>query len=218
MDTDAPRSYARRPGGKLRCIARHRAQYAHAARGVGGGPVTVAAGAAGRVIRMRAMGLTGTGYTRFRRWRPTVSMLAGTPTTPLHAHSPSPHRAPPADWICRPMTGNGTLIGRAIMYLHSCTKRTYRGRRHGMLELLGRKVTWQAVQHWCAGRHPMPAWAADTLADSIEVQARVGLQLVSDLREHATAMRARPRVPRGWQVVREHDDNALHPWTTRFRG
>ena len=38
------------------------------------------------------------------------------------------------------------------------------GRRRAMLELFNNRVTWQAVQHWLAGRCAMPDWAIDSLA------------------------------------------------------
>jgi hypothetical protein len=69
----------------------------------------------------------------------------------------------------------------------------YRGRRHTILTILGRQITWQAVQHWCAGRRPLPIWAAERWRDHIRSRCAQGLALADELDEHIKKMQAAPK-------------------------
>lgn len=135
------------------------------------------------------------------------------PTDRNRKRGPSRHtersRRTPLSPPCR---GNDTLIDKAISHLWPWTVKNYPGLRRATLALLGCKLTWQAVQHWRAGRHPLPARAADTLANAIEARAMAGMQLVSTLRDHAKAM----RLAQGCRAAGRLSASATAP--DRFRG
>jgi hypothetical protein len=75
-----------------------------------------------------------------------------------------------------------TLARRAADWLFPWDVETYPGIVRGFLEVLGRRISWAAVQHWQAERRPIPPWARAVLADYIEARCRAGLELVAELR------------------------------------
>ncbi len=122
-------------------------------------------------------------------------MNAKTPRRHTAKATPSPF---PATY-----SGEPTLTDRAIRWICPWEQRAYPGLRRVFLSIPRRPYTWRAVRFWRAGRVPMPAAVADAVADLIEARSRAGLQLVADLREHATAQRGRLKVLRGCCAVRD---------------
>jgi hypothetical protein len=84
-----------------------------------------------------------------------------------------------------PLTGRNTLGERAVRWFLPWTVRNYPGVRRGMVELLGRRVTYSAIKGWRTGRRPMPAWVASVMADTIRARCRAGAELATELEEWA---------------------------------
>jgi hypothetical protein len=78
-----------------------------------------------------------------------------------------------------------TLTERVARWLLPWTVRTYPGVRRGLVELLGRRVTYSAIKGWRSGRRPLPASAATVMAVSIRARCLAGLALVADLEQYA---------------------------------
>jgi hypothetical protein len=90
------------------------------------------------------------------------------------------------------------------------TVRNYPGVRRGMVELLGRRVTYSAVKGWRVGRRPMPAWAAQVFADAIRTRCRAGAELATELEEWA---QHRAQIEAERREIRRRQFNAV-----RWRG
>lgn len=84
-----------------------------------------------------------------------------------------------------PKYTSGGLFERAGLWFWPWTVRNYPGKHRGFLALLCRPVTWQAVQHWLAGRTRLPSDIALGLADTIQRRCQAGLALAAELREYA---------------------------------
>ena len=70
---------------------------------------------------------------------------------------------------------------RAINYLWPYNQPDYPGVQKGMLESLGKAITWQAVQHWVTGRRTFPVWAAAAIRDHIRRRCDTGLAICAEL-------------------------------------
>ena len=79
-------------------------------------------------------------------------------------------------------TRRSSLSDRVVGWLFPWTVETYPGVHRGFLAVLGNRVSWDVVRHWLHDRRPVPAWAAEVLADYIEARCRAGLELVAELR------------------------------------
>lgn len=77
-----------------------------------------------------------------------------------------------------------SVAGRALDWLFPWESAGYPGVVRGIVELLGKRVTWAAFKHWRRGRRALPKWVADALADHIEAKARIGLEIVAELRAY----------------------------------
>ncbi len=93
------------------------------------------------------------------------------------------------------------LPDRVVMWLFPWTVTTYPGQHRGVLGVLGRRITWDTVRHWLHDRRPVPAWAAEVLADYIEARCRAGLELAAELR----ALPVRPDKRRAGNRVSDNE-------------
>ena len=59
----------------------------------------------------------------------------------------------------------------------------YAGRRKTALDMLGRRVSWQTVKHWRAGRRSMPPWAKAVLAQKAKEKAAALLHVAALLED-----------------------------------
>lgn len=82
----------------------------------------------------------------------------------------------------RPRVHGSTLAWRVADHLFPWSVETYPGIIRGVLEVLGRRITWAAVQQWQSERRPIPPWARAILADYLEARGRVALELAAELR------------------------------------
>jgi hypothetical protein len=109
----------------------------------------------------------------------TVNSESRSRGQPNHVKPSARTFAPP------PLTGRDTLGERAVRWILPWTVRNYPGVRRGMVEVLGRHVTYSAVKGWRVGRRPMPAWAAQILAHTIQTRCRAGADLAAELEQWA---------------------------------
>ena len=110
----------------------------------------------------------------------------GTPNSEIGSRGPRNHlQANSRTFAPPPLTGRNTLGERAVRWILPWTVRNYPGVRRGMVELLGRRVTYSAIKGWRVGRRPMPAWVASVVADSICERCRAGTDLAAELKEWA---------------------------------
>ena len=112
-----------------------------------------------------------------------------------------PRRRIPTAW-----RDDAKLASRALNYLWPWPKHAYPGIRKGTALSLGRQLTWGAVRHWFTGRNPLPAWAAEALAEAIEARVAVGAEIAADLRAHVAVCNARLRHQKGRLRGRTTDD------------
>lgn len=63
----------------------------------------------------------------------------------------------------------------------------YPGKQRAFLSLLSRRVTWEAVKHWRAGRARLPRDAAFDLAAALERRCAAGLLLAAELRAYGNS-------------------------------
>lgn len=90
--------------------------------------------------------------------------------------------------------GDVTLIDRVVALLAPWTTHTYPGRIKLVSGLLPRAYTWGAVRHWRRGRRTLPPDVAIALADHIDARGAECVALSADLRAHAAAEIAKPKV------------------------
>ena len=100
----------------------------------------------------------------------------------------------------------GSLAARAINYLWPYQKSRYPGIHSGTKSSLGVFITWQAIQHWMAGRAEMPLWAAEALLDQIRREVEVGRALQEELTEYLANKKPRLRHQSGRLKNRPSDD------------
>ncbi len=74
-----------------------------------------------------------------------------------------------------------TLAWRVVDQLFPWSVDTYPGIMRGVLQVLGRRVTWAAVQQWQSEKRPIPPWARAILSDYLKGRARRDLELAAEL-------------------------------------
>ena len=108
-----------------------------------------------------------------------------------------------------------SLCSRALVWLCPWQSANFPGFRRAILGHIPRAVTWDGIQHWRKGRRVLPADVAEALAAAIEARCAVGRGLVGELRDHAAARRAQPRLLRGCCAVREDGRDRRGNWRRR---
>lgn len=74
------------------------------------------------------------------------------------------------------------------------------------------------ARSWTSGRRKMPAHVASILARRLRNHAAMANALAAEVEYYASVEHQRPRVGRGWQVVRERDGQGSVPRDGRWRG
>ena len=116
----------------------------------------------------------------------TLSLVSTPPPKPVTAQHPwrgrTKYLKPTKRTLApAPLTGRDTLIERVARSLLPWTIHTYPGVRRGLVELLGRRVTYSAIKGWRSGRRPLPAWAALLMAKSIRIRCSAANELAAEL-------------------------------------
>ena len=81
-----------------------------------------------------------------------------------------------------------TLPGRALTWLWPWRRKDYPGQYAGYRATLGNLAALDTIRDWRRGRHPMPVWAARSLADQIHARSLAGLALAGELLTYAEQM------------------------------
>ena len=82
-------------------------------------------------------------------------------------------------------------------------------------EILGRPIS--TARSWTNGRRKMPAYMAKLLAERLRAHAAVANALADDADYYALREERKPRLARGWQVIRERDGPGPPPRDARWR-
>ncbi len=84
-------------------------------------------------------------------------------------------------------------VADSILALAPWDRRLYPGRRKVILEIIGRKVTWGAVQHWMRDPEATPVDALGRFEAALREQAWAMLELATQLDTIKAAKLAKPR-------------------------
>jgi hypothetical protein len=126
---------------------------------------------------------------------------------------PRKHIRPrPLSIVTRPWDENTTPLHQAICRVAPWDKRNYPGFRKTFLAILPRRITWDCVQHWLSGRTPVPAWAAEAIAEYFEGRWRSDRERADYWRGHAKAQRERIRPAQGCLRVYEAGRDRRGNW------
>lgn len=111
-------------------------------------------------------------------------------------------RKRPRSYVPLPLSDSVNPIGDALLdrvtvHLLPWWIQDYPGRRRGMVDVLGGRVTWHAVRSWKRRGGRVPIWAAEVLASALEARAAIAAGLAAELREHAAALKREPARLRG---------------------
>lgn len=98
-----------------------------------------------------------------------------------------------------------TLAARALRWALPWTLRGYPGFHRGVMEIIGQRLTFGAVQHWRAGRRRLPVETAERLLDHISARVAIGQGLIDELTRYIAVRRAEPKRLDGCCVVRDRD-------------
>lgn len=96
--------------------------------------------------------------------------------------------------------GAGRLSKRSLGWVLPWSISDYPGKERGAVELLGGRAALESIRQWNRGNDPMPAWAANLIADAIEQRMKSGAALVEELRSYAASRPARKVTP-GFRFV-----------------
>lgn len=91
----------------------------------------------------------------------------------------------------------------ACAFLIPWDQRRFPGIGRGIRQLMSNRVSAAAVRNWRCGTSPAPLWALEILARAVGERWRVGQRIEADLLAAIDAKRARPRKPRGLQIIDE---------------
>jgi hypothetical protein len=78
----------------------------------------------------------------------------------------------------------------------------YPGIGRGLRQLVNRRVDIRAIGYWRSG-NSTPMWAMELLAEEIGRRARLGLKAEEVLRAQIEAKKAKPRKPRGVEIIND---------------
>lgn len=91
----------------------------------------------------------------------------------------------------------------ACVWLVPWDGRRYPGVGRGLKQLMGDAISAAAVRNWRCGISPAPLWALEILARAVGKRWRIGQRIEADLLAAIDAKRARPRKPRGLEIIDE---------------
>lgn len=91
----------------------------------------------------------------------------------------------------------------ACAFLVPWDQRHFPGIGRGIRQLMSNRVSAAAVRNWRCGISPAPLWALEILARAVGERWRIGQRIEADLLAAIDARRARPRKPRGLEIVDE---------------
>jgi hypothetical protein len=91
----------------------------------------------------------------------------------------------------------------ACAFLIPWDQRRFPGIGRGIRQLMSNRVSAAAVRNWRCGISPAPLWALEILARAVGERWRIGQRIEADLLAAIEAKRARPRKPRGLEIIDE---------------
>jgi hypothetical protein len=91
----------------------------------------------------------------------------------------------------------------ACAYLVPWDQRRFPGIGRGIRQLMSNRISAAAVRNWRCGRSPAPLWALEILARAVGERWRMGQRIEADLLAAIEAKRAKPRKPRGLEIIDE---------------
>jgi hypothetical protein len=97
--------------------------------------------------------------------------------------------------------GNSTQAACALLV--PWDQRRFPGIGRGIRQLMSNRVSAAAVRNWRCGTSPAPLWALEILARAVGERCRIGQRIEADLLAAIDAKRARPRKPRGLEIIDE---------------
>jgi hypothetical protein len=100
---------------------------------------------------------------------------------------------PPQSHVAAPHDHYSALVDLALCWALPWPKRDYPGIHRGTQQLLGRHVTYGAIQHWRKGRRPPPLDLLVALRRHIHETVATGQQLVSELDSEISKRQDEPR-------------------------
>ena len=96
----------------------------------------------------------------------------------------------------------------ATIEMMAPTRKGNRGRRRIVLESIGRKVTWGAVQHWMAGRARLPEDVAQRWIEWHRQEAEKHLQVANSMKAVRLAQQSLEAPIEGWRDRRKGTDKS----------
>jgi hypothetical protein len=91
-------------------------------------------------------------------------------------------------------------VQAACAWLVPWDARHYPGVGRGTRQLMGNRVDSAAVRNWRSGG-PTPLWARRRLEEEVRARATAGLWIADALAAEISEAEARPRTPRGLQII-----------------
>jgi hypothetical protein len=91
-------------------------------------------------------------------------------------------------------------VQAACAWLVPWDARNYPGIGRGLRQLMGNRVGAAAVRNWRSGG-PTPLWARRRLEQEVRARATAGLRIADALAAEISEAEARPRKPRGLQII-----------------
>jgi hypothetical protein len=88
---------------------------------------------------------------------------------------------------------NATPAARALRWMLPWSRRGYPGFHSGVMAILGRHVTYSAVQHWCKGRRRMSVADSSRLRDIMAARVSDGQQILTELDQYIAQRQQEPR-------------------------
>ena len=114
------------------------------------------------------------------------------------------------------MSHHGTMFERVARFFFPHTVRNYPGLQRGLLAMVGRPVTWNAVQHWRADRRRLPVDVAEAFRAAALAKIASATSIVAELDAYIAAERKVERRRQGICAVKF--DAMGNPVTGQGRG
>jgi hypothetical protein len=113
------------------------------------------------------------------------------------------HAQPPRRNYFAQQLGSDCAVVAACAWLLPWHRDRYPGIRRGLFQVLNGRVKATAIDKWRYGLSPGPLWALRRLAELVGERARKGLEIEARLLAEIAEREARPRKPRGLEIIDE---------------
>ena len=130
--------------------------------------------------------------------KPLHDALNRSPALERRAHAQPLRR----NYFAQQQVSDGT-VAAACAWLLPRHRDHYPGIRRGLFQVLNGCVKATAIDKWRYGLTPGPLWALRRLAELVGERARKGLEIEARLLAEIAEREARPRKPRGLEIIDE---------------